>query len=326
MYNVTKALALSICLFGAAGCQTQAQNQTQLNISVEPVSVIGGTGPYPATAATISGMTQNTLFLPAKMPNQKLPVVLWGNGGCMNNALDQAGFLREIASHGYLVIAAGLPIKEGKSSVEQARDKMIGKKDPIDSRINNDTSAQQLLDGLTWLTQVNQQDGNGLTGKIDTNKVAVMGRSCGGLLAIEVATDPRIDTAIIFNSGVIDNPGAIKSSGLPDAVKNTALRVGPQMRDKITIPHAYINGGPSDIAYFNALHDFESMTNVPVIFAENGVGHGGTFSDPNGGSYAVLAVNWLDWQLNGNAQAGKWFIGEDCLLCQDFDWQVKSKL
>jgi hypothetical protein len=28
---------------------------------------------------------------------------------------------------------------------------------------------------------------------------------------------------------------------------------------------------------------------------------------PNGGDWASIAVNWLDWQLKGDASAGKWF-------------------
>lgn len=34
-----------------------------------------------------------------------MPVLLWGNGACVDNGLAHAAFLREIASHGYLVIA-----------------------------------------------------------------------------------------------------------------------------------------------------------------------------------------------------------------------------
>ena len=65
-------------------------------------------------------------------------------------------------------------------------------------------------------------------------------------------------------------------------------------------PIAYINGGPTDIAYKNALDDFSRLSRVPVFFGENGVGHGGTFwSAPNGGDYAKVATAWMSWQLKG---------------------------
>jgi hypothetical protein len=50
-----------------------------------------------------------------------------------------------------------------------------------------------------------------------------------------------------------------------------------------------------------------------------------SFSPPNGGDWAKIAVNWLDWQLKGNAEAGKWFVGDDCGYCTDANWKVEYK-
>jgi hypothetical protein len=55
------------------------------------------------------------------------------------------------------------------------------------------------------------------------------------------------------------------------------------------------------------------------------VGHGGTFMQPNGGLEASVAVSWLDWQLKGDAQAAKRFVGPDCGLCKDPQWKVQRK-
>ena len=162
-------------------------------------------------------------------------------------------------------------------------------------------------------------------GQVDTDSVAVMGHSCGGLQAIDVATDSRIDTAVIFNSGVINEPLTVKDTGLPKFVQSTALKVGYDMLGKVKIPLAYINGGPADIAYFNALEDYDKVKTNPIIFAENGVGHSGTFRFPDGGAYSSVARYWLDWQLKGSKEASRWFKGDTCGLCEDFDWQIKSK-
>jgi hypothetical protein len=55
------------------------------------------------------------------------------------------------------------------------------------------------------------------------------------------------------------------------------------------------------------------------------VGHGGTFNEPNGGAAASVAVSWLDWQLRGDTQSAKRFIGDDCGLCKDSKWSLQRK-
>src|SRR5690606_30472059 len=104
MFKMKKIRYATLGLLGLAACHSLAQN------SLAPVSVTSGTGAHPATAATTADMPENTIFMPANPVNEKLPIVLWGNGGCMENALAYGIFLREIASHGYLVIAAGKPL------------------------------------------------------------------------------------------------------------------------------------------------------------------------------------------------------------------------
>ena len=40
---------------------------------------------------------------------------------------------------------------------------------------------------------------------------------------------------------------------------------------------------------------------------------------------AQAARLWLQWQLKGDQEAGKAFVGLDCMLCKDTDWVVKKK-
>jgi hypothetical protein len=73
------------------------------------------------------------------------------------------------------------------------------------------------------------------------------------------------------------------------------------------------------------MDDFTRITHVPVAMANLPVGHGGTFNEPNGGPAASVAVSWLNWQLRGDAQSAKRFVGEDCGLCKDAEWSLERK-
>jgi hypothetical protein len=36
-------------------------------------------------------------------------------------------------------------------------------------------------------------------------------------------------------------------------------------------------------------------------------------------------VSWLDWQLRGDPQSAKRFVGEHCGLCADAQWSIQRK-
>lgn len=91
-------------------------------------------------------------------------------------------------------------------------------------------------------------------------------------------------------------------------------------------PTAYITGDDEDIAYANANGDFDAIQHIPVLRAySRGVLHGGTYAERNGGEFAGIAVGWLNWQLKGDHRASKLFVGEDCGLCVNPHWVVRSK-
>ncbi|MEQ5809031.1 dienelactone hydrolase family protein [Alteromonas sp. NFXS44] len=308
MSKIVNALTL-LCLSGISTFATAGV-----------VSPAGGSGSHPAVAAVRDDMPDTTLYYPKSWPQQPVPVMLWANGGCRDNGLRYARFLKEVASHGYFVIAAGPAREERPTFLEEARAKAEAKHEP-EARSTpvgspDKTTVEQIINSLN-LAEVFAADKNDeFYQRFDPSKVVVMGHSCGGLQALEVATDERLDGVILFNSGVINEPLKVQS---------TALRVQKSMLEKVHTPIAYVNGGPDDVAYFNALDDFNRLKHVPVFFAENGVGHGGTFGVPDGGSYSKVAIAWLDWLLKGDESAKQWFAGEDCVLCTDMDWQVQRK-
>lgn len=258
----------------------------------------GGTGNYPAIMTSSLSLPTHTLFQPRDLSGfgdkNKLPILAWGNGACFDSPWEHVNFLNEIASHGFLVIAIGTMPKQ------------------TDTR----SKSQKLTDALDWAIAQNSDPRSPFYQKLDTNKIAVSGMSCGGLQTLEVADDPRITTLGVFNSGVLGNP----RGGMPGMPQVTKAKL-----NEIKVPTLYLLGGTSDIAYGNGMDDFERINQVPVFVGNLDVGHGGTYGKPNGGEFARVATAWYKWQLKGDKEAGKLFTGKIPGLAQSPGWVVKKK-
>lgn len=262
----------------------------------------GGTGAFKAIMYTDSSLPTHTIFRPGDLSsfgaNNKLPIIAWGNGACANSPAGHVNFLSEVASHGFLVIALGPMPKEG----EQGGGK---------------TSTSQMIDAINWAIAQNNDKASVLYQKIDIEKIAVSGMSCGGLQAIEAASDARITATVICNSGVMANP-ANGFPGMPQITKENLT--------KIHTPVLYLLGGEKDIAYNNGMDDYNRINHVPAFVANMDVGHGGTYGQPHGGEFAKVATAWFLWQLKGDKEAGKQFIGNPCGLSQNPLWKTDKKM
>jgi len=74
------------------------------------------------------------------------------------------------------------------------------------------------------------------------------------------------------------------------------------------------------------MDDFTRIDHVPVFVGNVvGVGHGGTYWEPNGGKAAAAVGAWLDWQLRGDGHAAEMFVGQSCGLCVDAAWKIDKK-
>ena len=66
-----------------------------------------GAGPFPAIMEQSSRLPTHTVYRPKNLAGQKLPIIAWGNGACVNVGNRFRYFLTEIASNGFMVIALG---------------------------------------------------------------------------------------------------------------------------------------------------------------------------------------------------------------------------
>ena len=250
-----------------------------------------------------ASLEAHTVFVPEDLSafNEKnpLPVLVWGNGACTNSPWEHFKFLNEIASHGYLVLATGyIPMEEK----------------PYQGPMS---TTEQQIQSIDWAIAQNANPESPYYNKIDVKNICVAGMSCGGLQSLYNCADPRITSLMICNSGLFKNSNRNQAVGgmpMPDKSK---------LKD-IHTPIIYILGGKEDIAYENGMDDFRLISHVPACAANFPVGHGGTYRQPHGGEFSVVALNWLNWQLKGDKQAAKMFKGKDCLLSKRQGWTIEK--
>jgi len=178
MFQHSFLALLSVCL-----ALTEAQN-----FPVPKGDGTSGSGKYPAAYKQDAAFKGYTIYAPKTPPtDEKLPVLLWGNGMCSDQGLGFRNFLTEIASHGYFIIANGDPEGKGQSP---------------------DTKMPKALD---WVSST----GASKYPYIDAKKIAAAGQSCGGLQAYKTSTDKRISLTGIFDSGNLMGNSPIGSLHAP---------------------------------------------------------------------------------------------------------------
>ncbi|MBN1238379.1 MAG: hypothetical protein JXB36_07745, partial [Gammaproteobacteria bacterium] len=202
-------------------------------IDTAPARFVGepsGTGPFPATAEVRAELPGHTVYRPVNWPGEPLPLYVWGNGGCSSNGLAHAAYLRQVASQGYVVVALGVPGGGPPAPADGSRDA---------------TEASQMLEAIDWAERETANEGGDFERRIDVSRIAVGGHSCGGLQALAVSDDPRVDTTLVLNSGIYITPGSGRSR----------VGIDKSQLPRLHEPVLYLTGGPSDIAHENALDD-----------------------------------------------------------------------
>ena len=266
----------------------------------------GGTGDFKAIMKEEKTLPEHTVFVPQDLSKfdvkNPLPVLVWGNGACANSPFEHMNFLNEIASNGYIVLATGnIPMTDEWYKGPMSR-------------------SEQQIESIDWIIAQNSDPASPYFNKIDTKAICVAGMSCGGLQTLFNCADPRIKTLMICNSGLFNKQNAGQAVGGMPMPQKEKLK-------EIHTPIMYMLGGKEDIAYENGMDDFRRIAHVPACAVNFPVGHGGTYREPHGGEFTVVALAWLDWQLKNDKQAAKMFQGKDCDLLKRKDWTIeKNKL
>ena len=256
----------------------------------------GGSGEFKSEAVTLKQMPDYALYKPIDMQaavkkSGKLPVIIFAPGACQDSNAEYERILTDIASHGYFIMAFGAV------------------QDDYWDRAFEHTDSKQYFTAYEWIEAQNKDKKSPLYNTLDMNKVGISGHSCGGAQLVAVAKDSRFKAYLMFDSGLGDMSMAGASKESLTNYHNPVL---------------YIVGGEPDVAYRNALLDYDRIQHVPVAVANliNG-GHSGTFSQRYGGSFSRMAIDWFDWQLKGKTQRKDVFINGNL---KDYPgWEMKAK-
>ncbi len=280
------------------------------SVSFEQMKVpeYGGSGPHKAVAVREKTLSDFVVYRPmnlsaamnvgrpqmfggGEVKREKLPVLIFCNGGCMDTSIGYENMLTDIASYGYVVVAVG----ELQMFAQHERDQH--------------TPSSMVQKALDWICQRAADPASPYYNKVDIDKIAAAGHSCGGAQVLANAADQRLKTYLILNAGM--------------GTMTMADASAASLKD-LHGPILYLVGGTSDVAWKNAQMDYEAIRKVPVVLADNTKsGHGGTYEQPNGGANARMVRAWLDWQLKGKEEHKSLFVGGD--LTSYDDWTIKHK-
>ena len=305
----TIVVAAAVFLAGTGVCLAQPAGVTREMIS-RALPLEGAPkaepGPYQVTSEPAFGSPGFQVYRPAALDafpkKDTLPVMVWGNGGCGIDSTNFAGFLSTIVSHGVLVV--GTVPQEGAARRQETADDMRA--------------------AIDWAEKEN------VTSRLAVERQDRHRQSCGhGYVVRRISLDRARRRSPRQNHRRVQFRRADSARG---AGAGEAGRGGPSAQPtadalpKLHGPVLLLNGGEPDFLMGASAATFEAINHVPAFYgARHNAGHSATYFHPGGGEFANVASNWLLWTFKGDKEAGKMFVGKDCGLCTNSNWDVKSK-
>ncbi len=152
----------------------------------------------------------------------------------------------------------------------------------------------QMKKGLDFMFAANDDMASPYYQKVDTTKVGAMGHSQGGSGTIAVASDTRVKAVIIWNGGSSASKPFLAVTGDGDILNATPASMRRDMQAAAVPQAAFL---------------FYHM----VAMKGSSPGHLTLVTEPE--RVVEPALVWWQYMLKGDAEAAKFFVGDDCKLC-----------
>ena len=306
---------LAIFLTIAACLPLFAQPRGMGSLRPTPDKWAEPTGPHKVVMEVFADFPDYTVYRPADLDSFKeksLHAVVMMGPGCNPDGDSFRPFWTEVASYGYLVVAAGRPVPEGV---------MV----PVFY-----LGTEDILKAMDWISAQAVDPDSPFYKILDADRQSLWGQSCGGIQCLRQVEDKRVDNLVFWNSGSllmgnIDREGPhVFAEGGRDIFGTKDLK---QLVLNAKVAIAYF-AGDTGMERQAAQADFNDLTKVPVVHAVRAIpgdAHAGTFREKNGGAFAPAAVAWLEYRF-GDARKGKAAFSGKNSLANDPDWiLVQSK-
>jgi len=166
----------------------------------------------------------------------------------------------------------------------------------------NTTNAGSGEDMINCLDEVLEEYAD----NVNPDRIGTSGHSQGGSGAIMARADPRVVTSAPMQPAWL---------GLGLDAHTQGKQNGPM----------FLMSGSKDTVVDPEWHQGRIFSNaaVPVFW---GTLQGATHFEPanNAGGFRGPATAWFLYQLMGDEEAAKLFVGDDCVLCTRSDWRVQK--
>jgi hypothetical protein len=161
------------------------------------------------------------------------------------------------------------------------------------SRFTADGTAQRR--GIDWVLSQDSVADSPLYGRVNAELIGLFGHSQGGGSTGVASEDPRVKTSILMHGG----------SG-----------------SRLHAPALFLTGD-GDLNPSGVRTNYENAK-VPAAFGSLKMSdHITMMEEPD--RMAPEVVAWFRYQLLGDAVAKGWYVGSDCVLCKDAEWEYAQK-
>ncbi|OAB38926.1 alpha/beta hydrolase [Paenibacillus glacialis] len=242
-------------------------------------------GEYKVEAVDISdevGEKLYKIYYP-QLPNSKHPLIAWGNGtGALPEQYDEL-FLH-LASWGFVV---------------------------IDTYSTTTGTGKEILDAIEYMLAENDAPTSLFYQKVQSDQIAAAGHSQGSTGVINAHTN--FDRGVVIKTVVSIALPDLKWCDPEDVYDTSALKVP-----------FFVMGGTRDFivspASSNKLAVSHANLDIQVMMAlAKGAGH--TAIEQDGGKHRGYLTAWMRYQLMGDSQAMRAFVGDDAEILTNGDWK-----